>query len=285
MCPMVPAWGLVVFGLDLAAAGLPLPWLAAVHLALAAATCLTWRVLGRPPLAAERAGWLALAIPFTGAIAAWALAPRVVVHAPHTIEPQGRPRLGPADLSPLPAPFRGLWELAPILRNGDIEARLGALRAIKGLEGPEGVVVLRSMLRADDHQVVLLASMALAELETDFETAIRAAREGADPALAGILRRYAESGLPPEVLVPGLWREVAAIATAPADLAAARLALGDAQGALDAAGHDPAAVLARLEALFQLGAFDRLATEARAVAAPAGSTTALVAAYWSDVDA
>jgi hypothetical protein len=145
MCPLLPAWGLAAYALELAAAGWPLPWLAACHVALAAATWLLWGLVGRPALAAERAGWLALAIPFTGALAAWALVPRARRHEAGPVESAGRPRLTPADLAPPPAPWRGPWELAAVLREGSLEDRLAAVRELKSLEGPEGVRILRAM--------------------------------------------------------------------------------------------------------------------------------------------
>jgi len=127
--------------------------------------------------------------------------------------------------------------------------------------------------------------LALAELEAEFEAAIRRARAEADPALPTLLRRYAQTGLAPDAVALGLWREVAATASQAVDLAAARLALGDPAGALAAAEADPAAVLERLEALFRLDRLDDLAAAARRVDAPAGSPTALAAAYWSRADA
>jgi hypothetical protein len=242
---MVPAWGCLVVAIELLP--LPLPALAAVHLVLALATWRVWLALGRPALAAERAGWLALAVPFTGALAAACFPARAARHVAEPIEPQGEPMLTPADRSPDPAPHRGIWTLVPILKHGTLEQRLGAVRALKALEGPDGVTVLRSMLTDPDHQVVLLASLALAELEADYETALRAGRD------VGVLRRYLESGLAPEAVAPGLWREVLERATEPADRAAALLALGDARAALDAAGQAPEAAQVRREALYRLG--------------------------------
>lgn len=317
-CPMVPAWGLTVAAAEAAALVLGASgWaLGGLHLVLAGLTPGVWRRLGRAPLAARRAGWLTLGAPVVGAFAAACL-PTAAGSAQLEVEESGgEPLLGPLETSPPPARFRGVWELETDLREGDLEARLAAVRALKALSNGAGVPALRAALTAGDQQSALLASLALAELEQELEGAIAAARadmDADDPTplqllvLAAALRRYAASGLPAPVAAAQAWLDAAnaaELALAPGasgamaaqagcDLAAARLALGRPDLALDAADAalaarpgDPAAALARLEALFALGEHDRLraaALDLRANAPP-GCEAHDDASFWCAED-
>jgi hypothetical protein len=284
-CPLVPAWGFVVLlaeGLGLLV-GAPGWFLAIGHAGSAAATPAVWRALGRAPLAARRAGWIALAVPGCGALAAaWLPAGGGRVQA---VEALGEPRLGPLEAAPPPEAERGVWELAALLASPALEDQLAAVAGLTALPGCEGVPALRAALTAGEPQAALLASLALAEVEEGLEAAVAAARARAQ-GLVAALRAYAESGLPAPAAAAGAWRELLALDPGPADRAAAHFALGafdEALAAADAAeATDADAGHTRLRALFALGDVARLpgaARQLRAIA-PLHSPAHAAATYW-----
>lgn len=313
MCPVLPSWGVVAVlaWVWVLGHGNPLAALAA-HLAIAWSTFHCWRMMKRGHHAAMRAGLLALALPGFGALAAWLIARRPARRPPMEgpLEPPGVPFLGLVDQAPLPGRGRGLEELELDLHAGPLDAKLAATRALKAIEGGEGVAVLRRALGSPDHQVALLASLAIAELETDFEEALRTAREKlastpdseARLTVANILRRYVASDLPAAPAAVALLREAAELATeasrpegAPPsawrELAIARLRLGDPEGALDASQRaiaaqdvDVEALLVHLEALWTLGQIDALVEAARAALpqVPCGTPAYDVVLHWSN---
>jgi hypothetical protein len=304
---------------------------AALHVGAALAA---WRLWRRPgPGGADLAlvaTTLAACFPVVGSVGAWWVYGRPEERQSGLVDAYrayiGRNWNAQTDVVPLADPNRALTREVAVLPLGDqlstadLAGKQAAAAALQRMEGAGGVKILRDALVHPADDTRLMASLALLKKEEALVAELKAARTRAEVrpdtearlGLAAVARRYAESGLSATGAAEALWRECArearaalraaspaASRTALNHLAAAHLALGEPEQALEAAdaaiaqfpvhevsaasAEDVAIHLMRLQSLFALGRAHELAEPARALVALAepGTDAHAQASFWS----